>query len=125
MYLILICSSQFIKSIIILLFQYIFFFFFAKTIYSVYKSTTKLLNKRILGQTMVFSSSNFNFFMMKFFSSIFNCFLPSSSSPRVSNETVISGQKLLSSKKSMNKSESFGASIVVSHFPISSQLSRL
>ncbi|KAJ9685769.1 hypothetical protein PVL29_017711 [Vitis rotundifolia] len=60
------------------------------------------------------------------FSAIISCFLPSSSSSRVSDDAGGSGSKVPSmGKDKMSKSKSSGAPIVLSYFPLNSYLSRL
>ncbi|ESW21064.1 hypothetical protein PHAVU_005G038500 [Phaseolus vulgaris] len=63
---------------------------------------------------------------MSFFSSFFNCFVPSSSSSmRVSDVEDGCESKAPSSEKQKKKSKSKGAPIVMSYFPMNSSLSRL
>ncbi|GMY22258.1 protein QUIRKY-like [Fagus crenata] len=57
---------------------------------------------------------------MALFSAFFKCFVPSSLS-QVSDDVI----KADSSEKPKNKSKSSGAPIVVSYFPVNSNLSRL
>ncbi|KAL6328492.1 hypothetical protein AAG906_038686 [Vitis piasezkii] len=61
------------------------------------------------------------------FSGILSCFLlsSSSSSPRASDDAGVLSPKKPSTVKDKSKSKSSGAPIVVSYFPVNSNLSRL
>ncbi|KAJ7949112.1 hypothetical protein O6P43_029493 [Quillaja saponaria] len=62
---------------------------------------------------------------MALFSVLSSCFVPSSSSSRVSDDAGSSKLKALSSEKSKNtKAKSSGAPIVASYFPVNSYISR-